>query len=378
MKISVIVCAAGKGLRAGFGKNKLLAPLFGAPALYHTLKAFDGLYSQMIVACSPDDREEIGAICAPFQATVVAGGSTRTESVFNALQAVTGDVVLIHDGARPFVSKAVIEGCIESVRIFKSGICAVEMTDTVAVAQGGRIESVPPRATLFALQTPQGFLAEEIKQAYALAKLSGRAFTDDSSVYAAFIGKPHLCAGEAVNKKLTYKSDFSNGLPAMQVNAAGGKIGYGIDVHAFGKGKDHVILCGERIPCDSGLVAHSDGDVAVHALMDALLSAAGLPDIGHFFPDTDPQYAEADSMLLLRRVVSIIREKGLSIGNISLAIQAEKPRLAAHIQAMKGNLSAATGVCAENIAVGAGTCEHLGFVGEGLGICATCAVLLKN
>lgn len=376
MSVSVVVCAAGKGERAELGINKVLAPLCGSPVLYHTLKKFSGEYAEIIVTSSPRDREEIAAVCAPFRAKVVTGGETRTESVYNALKHVTGDIVLIHDGARPFVTEKIVADCIACVKAHGSGICALPVTDTVAECGGGEILNVPPRSALYNLQTPQGFFTRDIKKAYGLAKASGQTFTDDSSVYAAFIGRPHVFVGDARNKKLTYKSDFTDVPPPMQ--AEGGRIGYGIDVHAFGAPKDYVVLCGERIPCDSGLVAHSDGDVAVHAVMDALLSAAGKKDIGHYFPDTDPKYRGADSMTLLRSVIGLLREEGYSVGNISLAVQAEKPRLASHIDDMKRNLSRAAGVPFQNVAIAAGTSEHLGFVGEGLGICAACAVTLKE
>ena len=372
--ISAIICAAGSGKRAGFDKNKLLAPLYGAPALYYTLKAFAiNEIDEVIVAAAKKDFKEISALCAPFGYSVVRGGETRTQSVKLALESVTGDVVLIHDGARPFVSKQIISNCIESVKKFGSGVCAVKATDTVVNVGYGEICDRPDRDGVYLVQTPQGFLTEDIKNAYALA--GNKVYTDDSAVYGEFIGNPRISEGDPTNIKLTYKSDFSRGIPA--VPAAGGTVGFGVDAHAFGEGK-RVTLGGVKIPCDRGLIAHSDGDVIAHAVTDALLSAAGLDDIGHYFPDTDEKFKDADSILLLKQALKAVNAKGFKVENISVSVQAEKPKLFPFIDAMKENLSAACLTKPENIAIAAGTCEGLGFVGEGLGICAYCIIKLTN
>ena len=365
-KVSAVICAAGKGERAGLNKNKLLAPLYGAPVLWHTLKKFDiEEIDEVIVTSSKFDLEEISAICAPFHCKIVLGGTTRTESVKKALEVVTGDIVLIHDGARPFVTKELILNCIKTVTTHGSAICAVQATDTVVHGHYGTICERLNRENLYLVQTPQGFMTDDIHHAYTQA--DGEAFTDDSAVYGKYINKPHLIDGERTNIKLTYKEDFERVFPYSRSLPDGCRTGFGADVHAFGKG-EFITLCGEKIACGKSLIAHSDGDVAVHALMDALLSAAGLKDIGHYFPDTDEKYRNADSVKLLERTVEIIKAEGFEIANISLSIQAEQPRLASHIENMKKNLRHSTGAALESIAVAAGTCEGLGFVVEGLGI----------
>ena len=328
---------------------------------------------EVIVAASKKDLKEISALCAPFGYSVVRGGGTRTQSVKLALESVTGDVVLIHDGARPFVSKQIILKCIESAKKFGSGVCAVKATDTVVNVGYGEICDRPDRDGVYLVQTPQGFLTEDIKNAYALA--GNKIYTDDSAVYGEFIGNPRISEGDPTNIKLTYKSDFSRGIPAIA--ASGGTVGFGVDVHAFGEG-NCVTLGGVKIPCDRGLIAHSDGDVIAHAVTDALLSAAGLDDIGHYFPDTDEKLKNADSILLLKQALKAVNAKGFKVGNISVSVQAEKPKLSPFIDAMKENLSAACRTKPENIAIAAGTCEGLGFVGEGLGICAYCIIKLTN
>lgn len=372
IKISAVICAAGKGERAGFGKNKLLAPLYGEPALFHTLKKFDiPEIDEVLVTSSEFDFKEISALCAPFGYTAVLGGSTRTESVKLALEKVTGDIVLIHDGARPFLSRELILKCIEDVKKYGSGICAVKATDTAVYADGDIYERLE-RSKLYLIQTPQGFFTKDIRKAYSLAR---EIYTDDSAVYGEFISPPHITEGEPQNIKLTYREDFFRGLPPALYG--GDFTAFGVDTHAFGEGNS-VTLAGVKIPCDRELIAHSDGDVIIHAVMDALLSAAGLKDIGHYFPDTDEKFENADSGIMLGQVIAILKERGLKPSNISISVQAEKPKLAKHIDKMKENLSALTGVPCERIAIAAGTCEGLGFVGEGLGITAYCIASLTN
>lgn len=370
--IGVLICAAGKGFRAGFEKNKLLVPLQGERVLKKTLSAFDfPLIDEIVVACSADDIEEINSLCQPFTRTkTLLGGATRGESVHNALKEMQSDIVLIHDGARPFVTRESIESCIQSVKAFGSGICAIPCADTIAVCENGVIQSVPNRDTMWQIQTPQGFFRENILFAYERAAENGQtSFTDDSSVFAHYCGKPRLCAGARDNIKLTYAQDF-------QTQTA--RCGFGVDTHAFGKEQDYIMLGGVKIPSHSGLIAHSDGDVLVHALMDALLSAAGLKDIGFYFPDNNEQWRNADSMQMLQTVMGYIAERGYAPQNVSIAIQAEKPRLAKYIDEMKNHLASALAIDPNAVGITAGTNEGLGYVGEGKGITVNAYVLLKN
>ncbi len=369
--VGVILCAAGKGLRAGFEKNKLLVPFQGSTALEISLSAFDfPAIDEIIVTASKEDYEEISALCKRFARTsVVVGGDTRTQSVYNALQRATADIVLVHDGARPFVTRTIIEGCIQSVLAHGSGVCALPCTDTVARVNGGRIVEVPAREGLRQIQTPQGFFRENLTYAYAQAFALGKeGYTDDSSVFADFCGLPHICEGGAENRKLTYGQDFKGGA----------RCGFGVDTHAFGKAQDYITLAGVKIPSESGLIAHSDGDVLVHAVMDALLSAAGLKDIGHYFPDSDEKWKGASSMQMLSLVLDLLKERGLGVENLSVAIQAEKPRLAKHIDAMQNSLANALGLDPARVGISAGTNEGLGYVGEGKGITVNAYVLIKE
>ncbi len=366
--IAAVLCAAGKGTRAGFGGNKVLALYNGLPVLCYSLSVFSPLADEVLVACAPEDEERIAQLLIPFpNARTVPGGATRGESVRNALYETKADMVLVHDAARPFVTPETVRACIACLMRYGSAVCSLPLSDTVAHTLDGNILDVPPRERYCTVQTPQGFLRDKLLHAYERAREEGRTFTDESGVYAAYCEPPRLFTGERQNKKLTYPEDFT---PAERV-------GFGTDTHAFCEG-DHIVLCGKKIPCARGLRAHSDGDAAVHALMDAMLSAAGLRDIGHYFPDTDARFAGADSMRLLQETVAMIQEQGLYVGNATVSIVAERPRLAPYIEEMRQNLADCLHIPAQCVGVAAGTNEGLGYVGEGKGITCFATVLLKK
>lgn len=368
--ISVILCAAGKGERTGFAENKVLKEWNGLPVLSHSLSAFSATeeIGEIVIPCAPKDEKRIGALLAPYpNARTVSGGETRFESVWNALQTVTGEIVLVHDGARPFVTNKTIADCIAAVKEYGSGVCALPATDTTVLAENGTICTALPRASIYTVQTPQGFDTERLKFAYAQARKEGKLFTDESGVYAQYVAPPHLFLGDPHNKKLTFAEDF---LPAERV-------GFGADTHAFGKAQDYLVLGGIKIPAKSGLIAHSDGDVLVHALMDALLSAAGLRDIGCYFPDTDERFAGADSFELLKEVVSLVVQAGFAPKNASISVLAQTPRLFPYIERMKAKVAAALNLPLSAVGIAAGTNEKLGYVGEEKGITVYATVLLQ-
>ena len=370
MSVSVIICAAGTGSRAGFSTNKIFVPYQGIPVIERTIAAFllDEI-TQVLVAYNPADKAEMQALKNKYPIELIEGGDTRTQTVFNALQAATGEIVLIHDGARPFVSKDEILECIACVHAHESGICALPVVNTQARVIDGKIVDVPNRNECYDILTPQGFFTADILSCYQQAIGDKNTYTDDSSVYAKYRKQPHICIGKRENQKLTYAEDFS---PAAH------RIGFGVDTHAFGKEQDYITLCGVRVPSESGLIAHSDGDVAVHALMDALLSAAGKKDIGHYFPDTDEKWRGADSMEMLKQVLRLLKIDGLAPQSVSIAIQAEKPRLAKYIEKMQETLSQALELPRDRVGISAGTNEKLGYVGEGKGITVYAYVLLCN
>lgn len=373
MKVFAILPAAGTGSRAGFSKNKVLQKIGGASVLRRTASAFarhpqvDGV----LVCVNAADRAEAERELAGLAGTACCeGGATRTASVKNALEALAAlpcppDLVLVHDAARPFVSQELIGRCIGTAARCRSAVCALPCTDTAVRAADGFAVQRVEREGLFTLQTPQGFSFPALLAAYRKIGPEDR-FTDDSGVWAAFVAPPKLVAGERGNVKLTFAEDF-----AMD----GYRTGVGVDTHAFCEGNE-VVLGGVHIPHGRALRAHSDGDVLCHAVMDALLSAAGLADIGHFFPDTDPRYEGADSLALLAKVRALVEGEGFAVNNVSVSVVAEAPKLAPHIAKMKQNLADVLQIPQHAVGISAGTNEGLGFLGRGEGIAAIASATL--
>ena len=370
MKTSLILACAGKGVRAGFDKNKLLISRNGKTVLEHTLDAFinSKLIDQIIVATSSDDFEFVKDLVKE-KAFVVLGGKTRSESVKNALHFVDGDIVLIHDGARPFVSNKVISDCIETAKKFGSAIPVVPTRNTILKRNGDLVEAYIGKDKLSSVQTPQGFKTEQIKMAYQLA--GDTSFNDDGEVYLKYIGNLRVFEGGESNVKLTFKEDFSF------VDENKYRFGVGFDCHKLVENRK-LILGGIAIPHDKGLLGHSDADVLTHAIMDAILSALSLRDIGYHFSDKDPQYKDADSIVLLRKVLEMIKEKGYKVQSVSATIMAEKPKLLNYIPAITEKLAKELNVDKSFVGIGATTLEGLGFVGREEGICThATATLVK-
>ena len=376
MRIAAVIPAAGCGTRAGFSKNKILQKIGGVSVIARTLSVFEReeRIGNVLVCASETDRAELACEIAPFRkASLTEGGATRTESVKNALETLARlpqppDYVLIHDAARPFVSEKIISDCIKTAMQFGSAVCALPCTDTAVLSDSGFAAAPVSREKLFTLQTPQGFAFAPLYEAYGKITESD-AFTDDSGVYKKYVAPPRLFAGEKGNIKLTFAEDFQ-----METY----RTGIGTDTHAFGAEKDHIVLGGVKIPSQRGLIAHSDGDVLCHALMDALLSAAGLADIGHHFPDTDPAYKDADSLALLSKVRDILQSNGFSVVNVSTAISAERPKLAPYIAQMKKNIADVLHIFEQCVGISAGTNEGLGYIGRGEGITVFANVLIKS
>lgn len=364
--IGAIVTAAGRGSRAGFGENKLLRPLGGGTVLEKTVAAFEesGLFGEILVTVSAEDETRVRAIFGGHPLVkIVPGGPTRTKSVLNGLRASAADIVLVHDGARPYVTRAILEDCIGSVKKYGSGVAAYPAADTLARAEDGRAAEVLGKDGLYVVQTPQGFYRRELLAAYEKARGD---YPDESSVYAEFVSAPRLSLGSPANRKLTYREDFESF-----------RTGNGYDTHRLETGR-RLVLGGVEVPYEKGLAGHSDADVVVHALMDALLSGAGLRDIGCYFPDTDPKYKDADSVNLLREVVRIVGERGYKVENASVALLAERPKLAPYIDRMRENLANVLAVPFSDVGISVTTAEKLGFVGREEGMAAYATALLKK
>lgn len=362
--IGAIIAAAGKGTRAGFEKNKLLMPLSDKTVLEQTVQTFteSGLFEEIVLVVSAEDEKTLKKLFPALK--IVRGGSSRTQSVRNGLLASSAEIVLVHDGARPYVTKEILLDCIENVKKYGSGVAACRATDTVARAENGNITQVYGKENVYMLQTPQGFYREELLQAYENA--SGE-YPDESSVFAAAGKTPHLSKGSPQNRKLTFKEDFS--VPF--------RTGNGYDTHRLETGRD-LILCGIKIPFEKGLLGHSDADAPLHALMDALLSAAGLRDIGFYFPDTDQTYKGANSVELLRKTLGFVKEQGYKPENVSITVLAQRPKLAPYIDEMRQNLANVLSIPVSSVGISATTTEKLGFVGREEGIASYASVLLKK
>ena len=379
---AAVIVAAGRGSRMGLGRNKVLAPLAGMPVIVRTVRAFEetGLFDGgIVVVTGEDDLPEMRALFARFGvgAALTLGGADRQESVYRGLQAVNpaADVIAIHDGARPLVTRAVIERTIKSAQRYGSGVAAVMLKDTVKrVDAEGVVVDTPRRDALRAVQTPQTFDARLIREAHERFAQGTERATDDA-ILAEWAGRRvRLTEGDVENIKLTTPEDMllagqvilrREGRTKEETNML--RIGHGYDVHRLVEGRK-LILCGVEVPYTLGLLGHSDADVALHALMDALLGAAALGDIGRHFPDTDPAYAGADSGGLLDHVVSLLEQKGYAVGNVDVTIICQRPKLKDYIEQMRENVAAHLKVDSDCVNIKATTTEKLGFEGEGLGI----------
>lgn len=372
-RVSAILVAAGASRRMGFDKLSYRLP-DGQTVLEKSCAALAAhpAVTQLVLVAGANRETclQIAQSC-PKPCVVVAGGETRADSVRNGLAAATGELVAIHDAARPFVSEAVITAALQAAADTGAAAPAVPVKDTIKVADAdGRVQCTPDRATLYAVQTPQCFSRELYQQ--ALERVTGekaRLVTDDCSLFELAGFPVTLTQGDYENYKITTKEDLRKEKTM--------RIGHGYDVHRLVEGRK-LILGGVDIPYEKGLLGHSDADVLLHAIMDAVLGAAALGDIGKHFPDTDPAYKGADSLALTRAVAKLIAEHGYTVGNLDATILCQAPKLAPHIAAMRQNIADAFGIPLDAVSVKATTEEHLGFTGEGLGIAAHAVALLEN
>ena len=380
MSVWAVIVAAGRGERAGLGRNKVFFEFNGRSVLSRCLDAFveSGLVEGVALVLSEADRENYAALCkkegaCPLVKAVVNGGATRRDSVYNGLQAIPEDVdiVAIHDAARPFVTPEIIAATLDAARRFGSGVISTPVTDTIKRMEPDGTVATMDRSTLRAVQTPQTFDFKKILRAHTLAKAEDLDVTDDAMLYEYYYGEVCLVTAEGAerNRKLTMKSDFEG------LNPPEMRVGQGYDAHRLAVGRK-LVLCGVEIPHDRGLDGHSDADVAVHALMDALLGAACLGDIGRHFPDSDPAYKGISSMKLLEHVIDLLGSEGWRVANADVTIVAQKPKLASFIPQMRLNLTKALGTEAVNVK--ATTTERMGFEGEEIGISAQAVALLRK
>ena len=378
-----LIPAAGRAARfSRDGGNKVFAPLGGKPLLRWTVEAFaaheaiDGIVVVTGAGEIAQCREALSGVGKLL--SIIPGGQTRQESVAIGLFTLGGaadDLVLVHDGARPLVTPEVIACCIAGARENGSAVAALPVADTLKAADASQIVTrTVEREGLWAMQTPQAFHMQTLFEAYAAAQDAGWAGTDEASLVEQFTDQPvHLVPGDPANLKITRPEDLRVAEAILTARLARPlsqtRIGFGYDIHRFAEGRN-LMLGGIQIPSPHGLDGHSDADVLLHALCDALLGAAGMPDIGHLFPNTDGTYKNIASIQLLHQVVERLTQSSWRIGNVDMTLIAEAPKIAPYVSQMQSVIAAALLVETGQVGIKATTNEGLGSLGRGEGIAA--------
>ncbi|MDR0426046.1 MAG: 2-C-methyl-D-erythritol 2,4-cyclodiphosphate synthase [Clostridiales bacterium] len=365
-KTAALLLCAGAGRRAALGYNKIFFDLGESTVVERTVRRFLHFDEIVVIHAPGEDGLLKNALSAHCGLRFAEGGASRSQSVRNGLAALPADteIVAVHDGARPFVTRALIDACVASARETGSGVAALPSVNALKMRSKDGLVSLP-RDTVYTIQTPQAFSYAKLLDAYA--RVSGD-FADDSEVFERAGYPVTLVEGSPENRKLTDGADFFSPGPGF-------KTGFGFDVHRLEGGR-RLILGGVEIPFDRGLLGHSDADVLTHAVMDALLSAAGLPDIGSLFPNTDPAYKNADSLKLLGRVTEKLTD--YRVLGLSAAILAQRPKLAPYLPLMREKLAAVLTIDPMDIGLSATTAETLGLVGGGRGMAAFCTALIRR
>jgi 2-C-methyl-D-erythritol 4-phosphate cytidylyltransferase/2-C-methyl-D-erythritol 2,4-cyclodiphosphate synthase len=392
MSITALIVAAGRGTRAA-GANDLIpkqySPLAGVPMLTRAIGAFAShqAVDGVIVVINPRDSALYEAAAKPFISRMrapVAGGAERQDSVRAGLEALAADPperVLIHDAARPFVDPELVDRVIAGLDQHAGVLPCLRVTDTLTRASAGRVTGTLRREELWRAQTPQGFRYEAILTAHrAAAKTASATFTDDASIAQWFGLDVALVEGSEANRKLTTAEDIASADELLRLRAQQAlgtqRVATGYDVHAFGPG-DAVILCGVRIPYDKALVGHSDADVGMHALTDALLGAIADGDIGVHFPPSDARWRGAASELFLKDAAARVQARGGAIVHVDITLICEGPRIGPHRDAMRAKLAACLGLDIGQVSIKATTNEGLGFIGRGEGVAAMATATVR-
>jgi 2-C-methyl-D-erythritol 4-phosphate cytidylyltransferase / 2-C-methyl-D-erythritol 2,4-cyclodiphosphate synthase len=387
MSVVAVIVAGGSGLRAGGALPKQYQLVGGKPVIRWTLEAFlsHPLIQKVRVVIGQGHEALFASATAGLSLAVpVIGGGTRQDSCRVGLEASLSEhpeKVLIHDAARPFLSSQLITNVITELDYADAVIPGLPVADTMKFAPGGQIERTVDRASLWFVQTPQGFRFDRIMAAHAKALADGKTtFTDDAAV-AEYAGmKVQIIAGEQNNRKLTTSHDIQT---ADRETAARSfelrpdvRMGQGIDFHTFTKG-NAVTLCGVQIPHPHKLKGHSDADVAMHALTDAILGAIGEADIGQHFPPSDPHWKGAPSSIFLAKAMELLKNRDGVLANVDITILAEAPRIGPHVTAMKAFLSPLLDISVDRIAIKATTTEKMGAIGRKEGMSASAVATVR-
>ena len=414
IKTAVIIAAAGSGKRMGGGIPKQYGNLGGMSILARSVKAFADLKEiyQITIVTNEDFIERcrselfnLGLMSKVRE--ILPGGQERQDSIYNAVRRLPEDVdlVLVHDGVRPFVKGELIRRTIEVAKVHGAAVVAVPVKDTIKMVEENLLTKTLDRRRLYSVQTPQGFRRAMLVRAYDEAYRKNYYGTDDAFLVEKTGEKIYVVKGDYNNIKITTMEDIlfgeailsgqiedgsddiistlgdmTTGFEETILNRSGEeelRIGTGYDVHELVHGRK-LILGGVEIPFERGLLGHSDADVLIHAIMDALLGAAAMGDIGRHFPDTDESYRGISSLLLLKRVKELMKEKGYEIGNIDATVIAQRPKIAPYINEMITKMAEALGIDEDQINIKGTTTEKLGFCGREEGVAAQASVLIKR
>lgn len=364
----VIITAAGESARFSDNLNKLFCTINGRTVVENSVLPFFAFpsLSKVFVATSKENFDRMNGIFAHYDnVRVILGGDTRTETVKRALEFVDSDLVLIHDGARPFLTDTVVQNVLDGLDFSDSVVPAIKIDDSIANVSESRYSPVS-RDEYRRIQTPQGFKTEKLKKVYA--NLSGT-FTDDASAYYSVFGNVAVVLGDIRNVKITNYSDLC--VPQCRT-------GVGIDVHKLVENRK-LVLGGVEIPYEKGLLGHSDADVLLHAITDALLTAVGERDIGIQFPDTDERYKDISSAILTSRVLSLVEKNGYFVKSVSATVACQRPKLNPYFNKIRTSLSSILNVSENDVSLAFTTSEGLGLVGagDGISVVATAVVVAK-
>lgn len=376
MSTAALIVAAGRGVRAGGDVAKQWRHVAGAPVVEHTLRAFlqHPRVDRVTLVLHPDDIDTPRLRSHP-RVDRVAGGATRSASVLAGLTALQGrcDRVLIHDAARPCVSAQVIDRVLDALETASGAAPALAVVDALWSGSDGHVTGSQDRTGLYRAQTPQGFHFDAIYDAHHQAEQDA---PDDVAVARAAGLPVVIVPGDTKNLKITLPEDFERAeqILGQQMDI---RLGNGFDVHRFGVG-DHVVLCGVTVPFERGLQGHSDADVGMHAVTDAIYGALAQGDIGQHFPPSDPQWKGAASDIFLRHAVDLATESGFRISNIDCTLICEFPKIGPHAAEMRAVMANIMGLEENRVSVKATTSEKLGFTGRGEGIAAMATATLVS
>ena len=381
--VSAIILAAGQGRRMRSDVNKVYLKIAKKSVLARTLETFQkcGQIDEIIIVCRANENEwaknEAKGLLIPFK--IVDGGEVRQQSVKNGLSVVSkdADIICVHDAARCFVREGVIKRCIKEAKRTGSGVAGVMAKDTLKKVEDGVIIDTVDRSSIAFVQTPQVFKREILFKAHEKALKDGYVGTDESVLVERNGQNVTLVKSDYDNIKVTTREDLAFLEFLLSEEKMDTKIGHGYDAHAFKVGR-LLVLGGVTIENDKGLDGHSDADVVVHAIMDALLGAAGLSDIGSFFPPNDDRFKDASSIKLLEKTAGIIKEAGFTVVNVDATIVMQHPKIQEYILKIRRNISSALSINEDQVNVKATTTEHMGFTGREEGAAAHAVCLIKG